>query len=33
MTLDTYFQHDKILLSGGFNSEISEICLDSFLYQ
>ena len=31
--LDAYCQYDKILLSGDFNYEISEVCLDSFLYQ
>ena len=31
--LDAYCQYDKQLLSGDFNSEISEVCLDSFLYQ
>ena len=31
--LDTYCQYDKILLSGDFNSEISEVCFESFLYQ
>lgn len=30
--LDTYCQYDKIL-SSDFNSEVSEVCLDSFLYQ
>ena len=31
--LDTYCQYDNILLSDDFNSETSEVCLDSFLYQ
>ena len=31
--LDTYCQYDKVLLSGDFNSEMSEVCFDSFLYQ
>ena len=31
--LDTYCQRDNILLSSDFNSETSEVCLDSFLYQ
>ena len=31
--LDTYCKYDKVLLSGDFNSEISDICLDLFPYQ
>ena len=31
--LETYCQYDKILLSGDFNSETSEVCLDAFLNQ
>ena len=31
--LDTCCQYNKILSSGDFNFEISEVCLDSFLYQ
>lgn len=31
--LETYCQYDKILLSSDFSSEVSEIRLDSFLYQ
>ena len=31
--LDTYCKYDKVLLSGDFNSEISDIYLDLFPYQ
>ena len=31
-TLDTCCQSDKIFFSGDFNSQISEVCLDSFQY-
>ena len=31
--IDVYSHHEKVLLAGDFNAEISEFCLDSFLYQ
>ena len=31
--LDIYSNCGKFLLSGGFNSEITELCMDSFLYE
>ena len=31
--VDSYCQYDKISLSGDFNFEMSEVCLDPFLYQ
>ena len=30
--LDTYSRYDKVLLVGDFNTEISEQCIESFLY-
>ena len=32
-TIDEYSHYEKVLLVGDFNAEISEVCLDSFLYQ
>ena len=31
--LDVYNNYEKVLLTGDFNSEITEHCMDSFLYQ
>ena len=31
--LDIYSNYEKVLLTGDFNSEIAEPCMDSFLYQ
>ena len=31
--LDIYSNYEKVLLTGDFNSEITEPCMDSFLYQ
>ena len=31
--IDVYSHYEKVLLAGDFNAEISEFCLDSFLYQ
>ena len=31
--LDIYSNYGKVLLTGGFNSEITEPCMDSFLYE
>ena len=31
--LDIYSNYEKVLLTGDFNSEITEPCIDSFLYQ
>ena len=31
--LDIYGNYEKVLLTGDFNSEITEPCMDSFLYQ
>ena len=31
--IDVYSQYEKVLLVGDFNPEVSEVCLDSFLYQ
>ena len=31
--LDVYSNYEKVLLTGDFNSEITEHCMDSFLYQ
>ena len=31
--LGIYSNHEKVLLTGDFNSEITEPCMDSFLYQ
>ena len=31
--LGIYSNHEKVLLTGDFNSEIAEPCMDSFLYQ
>ena len=31
--IDVYSHYEKVLLVGDFNAEISEFCLDSFLYQ
>ena len=31
--IDLYSHYEKILLVGNFNAEISEVCLNSFLYQ
>ena len=30
--LDIYSNYGKVWLTGGFNSEITEVCMDSFLY-
>ena len=31
--IDVYSHYEKVLLLGNFNAEISEFCLDFFLYQ
>ena len=31
--LDIYSNYEKVLLTGDFSSEITEPCMDSFLYQ